>query len=154
MPGQDRGYQVARVFSEANGVGGPPTEALEALLPGRVERVNTTQATKELAFARILDLLTAKRLVLPDDPQLVQELAGLEATSTVNGGVRIAAAGVGHDDLAMALSFCALALEQDVADADLRNAQETLERIRGTHPGREVPGRDSPVPGRGAGGRD
>lgn len=114
-PGQANGYQVAQVLSETNGVGGPATEALEdALGEWRVTRVNTTQASKELAFGRLLDLLSSDALVLPDEPQLLRELAGLEASPTGNGGVRIAAAGSGHDDLALSLSFAALALTPDM----------------------------------------
>ncbi len=122
-PGQGRGYQVAQVLSEANGVGGPATEALEdALGSHRVTRVNTTQASKELAFGRLLDLLSSDALVLPDEPPLLRELAGLEAHATPNGGVRIAAAGVGHDDLALALSFAALALTPDMETGQVSDA--------------------------------
>ena len=76
--------------------------------------LTTTQETKERAFGRIFDLLSADRLVLPDDPTLLRELAGLEATPTINGGLTIRAAGQGHDDLAMALSFAMLAMDPDV----------------------------------------
>lgn len=114
-PGKANGYDVAQVLSETNGVGGPATEALEdALGELRVTRVNTTQASKELAFGRLLDLLSSDALVLPDEPQLLRELAGLESQATRNGGVRIAAAGAGHDDLALSLSFTALALTPDM----------------------------------------
>ncbi|QIK76042.1 terminase large subunit domain-containing protein [Nocardioides piscis] len=121
--GQVSGYQVVQVLSETNGVGGPATEALEDALGERyVTRVNTTQASKELAFGRLLDLLSSDALVLPDDPQLLRELAGLESQATQNGGVRIAAAGTGHDDLALALSFAALALAPDMRTGPVSDA--------------------------------
>jgi len=116
MPGSDQGYDVAQVMSETNGVGGPATEALEDALGryGRLTRVNTTQETKERSFGRVLDLLSAGQPLLPDHPQLLRELAGLEMTPTPNGGLRIAAAGTGHDDLAMSLSFAVLAVDSDL----------------------------------------
>jgi hypothetical protein len=111
-PGSPLGYQVHQVMSEVNGVGGPATEALEDRLgQWKVTRVSTTMETKERSFARLLDLLSSDQMVLPDDPGLLRELAGLESTATANGGVRIAAAGSGHDDRALALSLCALALD-------------------------------------------
>lgn len=123
-PGQAKGYQVAQVLSETNGVGGPATEALEdALGDWRVTRVNTTQGSKELAFGRLLDLLSSDALVLPDEPQLLRELSGLESQPTQNGGVRIAAAGNGHDDLALSLSFAALALGPDMQTGRVSDAK-------------------------------
>lgn len=116
MPGSDRGYSVERLITERSGVGQPAFEALEdALGSQRVTGLATTQSTKETSFSRLYDLLGAGRIVLPNEPRLLKELLGLEATTTQNGGMTIKAAGSGHDDAAMALSFCALAL-----DADLR----------------------------------
>ena len=113
--GSRSGYHVAQVLSEVNGVGGPATEALEDRLGDwKVTRVVTTMDSKQVAFARLLDLLSNDQLLLPDDPGLLRELAGLEATASANGGMRIAAAGAGHDDRAMALSFCALGLDTDL----------------------------------------
>lgn len=102
------------MYSEANGAGQWPTEHLEAALPGRVVRVNTTQASKELAFGRLQGLLAQGRLLLPDHDQLLRQLSALEVTPTQFGGIRIAAAGAGHDDLALALSFAVGALSADV----------------------------------------
>jgi hypothetical protein len=113
--GSPFGYQVHQVMSEVNGVGGPATEALEDRLGDwKVTRVTTTMESKERSFARLLDLISSDQIVLPDDPGLLRELAGLESTATANGGLRIAAAGSGHDDRALALSFCALALDTHV----------------------------------------
>jgi hypothetical protein len=125
-PGSAFGYQVHQVMSEDVGVGGPTTEALEDRLGAwKVTRVHTSQATKERSFARLLDLISSDHLVLPDDPGLLRELSGLESTTTPNGGLRIAAAGSGHDDRALALSFCALALDTHVTQgraSDLKDA--------------------------------
>jgi hypothetical protein len=109
-----RGMEIARVFSEANGPGQWPTERLEARLPGKVARVNTTQASKEVAFGRLAGLLAEGRLLLPVHDVLLRQLGSLEVTPTANGGQRIAAPGAQHDDLALALSFAALGLEPDV----------------------------------------
>jgi hypothetical protein len=109
-----RGLEIVRVYSEANGPGQAVTERLEVSLPGKVVRVNTTQASKELAFGRIAGLLAQGRLLLPMHDVLLRELSSLEVTPTVNGGQRIAAAGSGHDDLALALSFAILGLDPDV----------------------------------------
>ena len=107
-------YDVARVLTEANGVGAAPTEALERRLGVQVESVTTTQRTKELAFSRLQGFLSGRQFVLPDHPQLLRELSALEATPTENGGVRIAGEGGHPGDLAMALSLAALGLHDDV----------------------------------------
>lgn len=109
-----RGLEIVRVYSEANGPGQAVTERLEAALPSKVVRVNTSQASKELSFGRIAGLLAEGRLLLPVHEVLLRELSSLEVTPTPHGGQRIAAAGAQHDDLALALSFAVLGLDPDV----------------------------------------
>lgn len=105
------GYDVATIYSETNGVGGPATEHLEDRLGWRVHPVVTSQESKEHDFSRLLSLVVSGQMVLPDDPALLRELSALEATPTETGRLRIAAAGSGHDDLAMAISFTMRALD-------------------------------------------
>jgi hypothetical protein len=123
--GSPFGYHVTQIMSEVNGVGGPATEALEERVGWKVTRVTTTAESKERSFSRLLDLLSSDQLVLPDDVGLLRELSGLEGTATAHGGLRIAAAGRGHDDRALALSFCALALDARITlgpVSDLKDA--------------------------------
>lgn len=152
VPGSDRGYDVAAIYSEAVGVGIPATEALVEELGPRVRPVVTTQESKERSFGRLLDLLSAGQLVLPDHPQLLRELAGLEATATAHGGLRIAAAGTGHDDLAMALSFCALGVGSDVRVGQPSPLGEAEGTVLRTPSGLAVP--EVPSPRVGGLGRD
>lgn len=126
-------YDVARVFTEANGVGAGPSEALEHRLGVQVEPVMTTQRTKELAFSRLQGFLSARQLVLPEHPQLLRELSALEVTPTENGGVRIAGEGGHPGDLAMALSLAALGLDDDLT------VGPTTPRRPGPWPGTTTP---------------
>ena len=98
-----------------NGSGRPGSEALtEALGDHIVHEVLTTQASKELTFARLGDLLSSGQFVLPDDPVLLRELSSLEATPTKLGGLTIAAPTGQHDDRSLSLSFTMLGIDQAV----------------------------------------
>ncbi|MEI2810829.1 MAG: terminase family protein [Nocardioides sp.] len=123
------GYDVATIYSETNGVGGPATEALEDRVGWRVVPVSTTQESKERDFGRLLSLVISGQMVLPDHPKLLRELSALEATPTETGRLRIAAAGTGHDDLAMAISFTMRALDTGtfVGTATSRRTGELME---------------------------
>lgn len=150
QPGMERGYRVDVVVSETNGVGGPATERLAEALRGRgtqVVGVTTTQRSKEVAFARLQELLDRRRIVLPRHDGLLRELAGLEAQPTGNGGQRIAAAGTGHDDLAMALSFTLLADPARVFVGPPSQPRGEVEWLR-TESGLRVPRRPAPRWGR------
>jgi len=64
-----------------------------------------TLESKNSAFSALKLGLNAREVELPRDDWLIQELLGLEARPTPAGfGTRIAAAGSGHDDLAVAVA--------------------------------------------------
>lgn len=110
-----RWLRLRRLASETNGVGAYPTEDVTTRLRGRgvlVEAVATSQRSKEDAYGRVRALLSAGRLVLPDDPELLRQLGGIVGSATPAGGLSIAAASPAlHDDLPDALSLAAARLD-------------------------------------------
>jgi hypothetical protein len=63
-----------------------------------------TNESKSNAFAALKVALNTRAISLPDDPALVEELCGLEATPTPSGLTRIAAISGGHDDRAVCVA--------------------------------------------------
>lgn len=119
MPGQrernERGYSVRRFVTEMNGVGAMPSEELARRIGRqRVLGVHTSQRSKEDAFSRLRALLSDRRLVLPDEIELIRQLQGLTAVPTRGGGITIEAADPSvHDDLADALALAVSAVPHD-----------------------------------------
>lgn len=100
------GFRVERIVSEENGVGAMPTEDLVRRIGRRVEGRHTSQKSKEDAYGRIQALLSERRLVLPDNLELLRQLRGMTVEVTASGGISINAADPNvHDDLADALSL-------------------------------------------------
>ncbi|WIB68075.1 terminase family protein [Curtobacterium sp. MCBD17_035] len=121
----DRLEQLASTFyvhvyvSETNGVGAYPTEELVRRLDRAwvdrrlagwghrktwVSPVWTDNRRKQAMFGRLKGFLQQGRLVLPQHPELLSQLAALEMTETAAGNVQISVPETrGHDDLAMAL---------------------------------------------------
>ncbi|MDQ4213773.1 terminase large subunit domain-containing protein [Microbacterium sp. ASV81] len=116
-----KGYHLAGVVSETNGVGAYPTEELarqvdrvtvNGLLGGGqgddvrtlVNSVWTDNRRKQAMFGRLKGMLQAGRLILPNHPELLKQLAALTMVETAAGNVQISVPeSRGHDDLAMAL---------------------------------------------------
>jgi hypothetical protein len=111
--GGPRGYRLDVVWSETNGVGAAPTEEITRRLPGvRIVGVHSTQRSMEDAYGRLRALLAERRLVLPNDAELLRQLRGLSYQATPTGGLSINAASPAlHDDLADALSFAVAAID-------------------------------------------
>ena len=109
-----RGYRVAQVVTEANGVGAAPSEyLLDALGQNLVSVVHTSQASKETGYSRLASWLGEGLLVLPQVERLLSELTALEAVETSHGGISIHASAGSHDDLSMALQQAAHAIRPD-----------------------------------------
>lgn len=102
-----RGFGLARVVSEMNGVGAMPTQTLEQKLGSRVVLgVHTDMRVKENAFGAIKGLIGQGRMVLPRHPELLRQLGALEFETRDSGGVSISVPErLGHDDLAMSLAL-------------------------------------------------
>jgi hypothetical protein len=109
----DRHARFAYVSTEVVGVGAGPSEELHRQLAGRIERrwnqVATTRPIKLAAYGLVRWLLERRQLVLPRDPVLLRQLAGLrlELDSRGSGSIDAEDAAV-HDDVADALAFAAL----------------------------------------------
>jgi hypothetical protein len=105
------GFAVSQMVAEVSGVGQMPVAVLERRTwetTGRqfVEPLATTAKTKEDSFGFIRLLLQQGRLLLPKHASLLQQLRGLEFEVTDSGSMRLAVPDrVGHDDVALALSF-------------------------------------------------
>lgn len=69
-----------------------------------------TNESKANAFSALKIALNTRAVELPADEALVAELCGLEARPTAGGFTRIAAAGSGHDDRAVATASVVFAL--------------------------------------------
>jgi hypothetical protein len=108
------GKWAAYIGTETNGVGAMPSQELYAKLSGdRVPRTwnphATTSASKTAGYGTILGLLESERLVLPRDPELLRQLAGLRFEQGERGFTRIEAEDPAvHDDVADALMLAAL----------------------------------------------
>lgn len=108
------GYSVRSLVTEMNGVGAMPSEELTRRLGRRVVGVHSSQRSKEDAYSRLRALLSDRRLVLPDDLELIRQLQGLTYSPTASGGLSIEAADPNvHDDLADALSLAISAVPHD-----------------------------------------
>lgn len=105
----DGGYWFSSVVCELNGVGAMPSQVLASRFAdlgahGVVEPVTTSVRSKETAFGYIKLLLQQKRLDLPEHPELLKQLRGLQFEALPSGQMRIAVPErLGHDDLAMSL---------------------------------------------------
>jgi hypothetical protein len=114
-------YYLPVVASEVNGVGQYPTTMLddkfdEAGLFAAVAPVVTDVKRKQSGFGMIKGLLQAKRLVLPNDPELLKQLRGLEFEQLPGGSLRIAVPDrVGHDDVAMSFMQAVSSVRVDLA---------------------------------------
>jgi hypothetical protein len=110
------GYDYGALVCELNGVGEMPSQILAARMAelgaGNVVEPRWTDARlKETAFGYIKLLLQQGRLELPNHPELLKQLRGLQFEQLQAGGVRIAVPErMGHDDLAMSLALAMTAV--------------------------------------------
>lgn len=100
------------VSTETNGVGAGPSQQLARVLRPRLPRprtwnpVATTNPKKTAAYAAVLTLLERGQLLLPRDPDLLRQLAGLRFEHGARGFTKIAAGDDAvHDDLADGLAL-------------------------------------------------
>jgi hypothetical protein len=107
--------RFALLSSETNGVGAGGSQELRRILaekrrsPKGWNPVHTTNDIKTAAYGAVLQLLEREQLVLPRDPDLLRQLAGLRFEQGERGFTRISAeSAVVHDDVcdALALSTC------------------------------------------------
>jgi hypothetical protein len=104
------------VSPEVNGVGAYPSTELRrraaqssARVPWTWNMVNTTASSKTTGYGTILGLLEQEQLVLPREPALLRQLAGLKFEQRERGFTHIEAGdGVAHDDVSDALYLAAL----------------------------------------------
>jgi len=97
-----RAYGLARLASDQHCIR-PVQEGL-ARRGVKVDYRPWSNASKAEAFGAVKVRLNTGGVELPDHAGLVEELCGLEARPTPSGLTRIAAAGAGHDDLAVAVA--------------------------------------------------
>lgn len=104
----------AALSTETSGVGAMPSQELYRRIAGRDGRrawnmVATTAAKKTAGYGVILALLERGQLVLPRNPELLRQLAGLRFEQGERGFTRIEADNPAvHDDVADALYLAAL----------------------------------------------
>jgi hypothetical protein len=121
MQAQVCGYFVRSLVTEMNGVGAMPTEELVRRLGRCVVGVHSSMRSKEDAFSRLRALLSDRRIVLPDDLELVRQLQGMTYSPTASGGLSIAAADPNvHDDLADALALAVSAVPHNASGGNAR----------------------------------
>jgi hypothetical protein len=104
-----RAYRLHVIASEVNGPGQYPTDDLQqrasdARTGSWVSPVWTDTRRKQSGFGKLKGLLQRDQLVLPNEPELLKQLRGLQFEQLESGSLRIAVPErLGHDDLAMAL---------------------------------------------------
>jgi hypothetical protein len=98
------------ISTETSGVGAMPSQEVESTIrrhrvhPRTFNHLATTSAKKTAGFGVVLGLLEQGRLVLPRDPDLLRQLAGLRFEQGERGFTKISAeSAVIHDDVADAL---------------------------------------------------
>jgi Terminase large subunit, T4likevirus-type, N-terminal len=104
--------RFAALSSETNGVGAGPTQEIWRLLkaagrsPRKWNPCATTNAKKTAAYGVVLQLLERGQLVLPREPDLLRQLAGLRFEHGERGFTRIGAESAAvHDDVCDALAI-------------------------------------------------
>ncbi len=108
------GPRLAYVSTEQNGVGAMPSQELSHRLGGTRGRrdwlfVATTNRSKTAGYGALLGLLEQSQLVLPRDPDLLRQLAGLRFEQGERGFTRIEAEDPAtHDDVADAAMLATL----------------------------------------------
>lgn len=138
------GYSVRSFITEMNGVGAMPSEELGRLLGRRVVGIHTSQRSKEDAYSRLRALLMDRRIVLPDEVDLLRQLQGLSYAPTQSGGLSIEASDPNvHDDLADALSLAVSAIPHDTRGGVVSQEPEGVEWIE-TSGGIRVPAHPRP----------
>jgi hypothetical protein len=124
-------YSVRTLVTEMNGVGAMPSEELARRLGRRVLGVHSSQRSKEDAYSRLRALLSDRRLVLPDDLELMRQLQGLTYAPTKSGGLTIEAGDPNvHDDLADALSLAVSAIPHDTRGGVASEPPEGVEWLQ------------------------
>jgi hypothetical protein len=106
----------AYVASEINGIGGMPSQELyrwaKQRKPAGLRKwffVNTSATTKTTGYGLIVSLLERGQLVLPRDPALLRQLAGLQFSQGERGFAKIEAENAAvHDDVSDALYLATL----------------------------------------------
>lgn len=109
-------FPLRGIVSEVAGVGAYPTEDLARRSPRHtsVFRSNTTNKWKLSMFNMIRALLQRQQLVLPNEPELLKQLRGLQFEHLDGGGTRVAVPErLGHDDLVMALAAAMSAVDMN-----------------------------------------
>jgi len=102
-------WHVMEIWAEANSIGGPNIEALQAEgLP--VRGFTTTSESKQQLMVALQLAFERGDIRIPDDPVLIAELEAFEATRLPSGRWRYEAPSGMHDDtvisLALALASC------------------------------------------------
>jgi hypothetical protein len=101
-------YGVRRVTSDQHALV-PVTDGLRkrGLM---VDYQHLSSESKADVMGELQRCINTGRLELPDDPELIGELLGLEVRPTPTGKPRIQAARGGHDDRVMAVATCVFAM--------------------------------------------
>ncbi|MEZ5151672.1 terminase large subunit domain-containing protein [Rhodococcus zopfii] len=143
-----RGYDLAQIISETNGVGAMPTQVLRNTIDRQewtstrsrtpVFPVTTDNRRKTSGYGALKVLLQQGRIVLPRNPELLKQLHALTYEQLPSGAVKIEVPEhAGHDDLADALMQVMAATESGMQSWRPDNPRprkcEVLTTTVGTH---------------------
>ncbi|HQE18936.1 MAG TPA: hypothetical protein PK607_10550, partial [Aggregatilineales bacterium] len=97
-------WHVEGIWAEANSIGGPNIEALQAEgLP--VRGFTTTNESKQQLMVALQLAFERGDIRIPDDPVLIAELEAFEATRLPSGRWRYEAPAGMHDDMVISLAL-------------------------------------------------
>src|SRR5690606_2980835 len=97
-------WHVKEIWAEANSIGGPNIEALQAEgLP--VRGFTTTNESKQQIMVALQLAFEREDIRIPDDPVLIAELEAFEATRLPSGRWRYEAPAGMHDDMVISLAL-------------------------------------------------
>lgn len=83
-----RAFNPIRVLVDQGGLGEPLLDILNKKWAGVVEGVIPTSSTKEKIVLNVRNLLQSRKLILPEIPELIEQLNGFEKEVTELGNVR------------------------------------------------------------------
>jgi len=109
-----RKFKITRTCIDKGGIGAQLAEDTDDQFPGRVEEVDFTNAVKGDLAVRTMRIFQDKRLRIPVDKKLRDDLHSVKKTSTAAGNIRYDAERTkeGHADRFWALALSLMASEE------------------------------------------
>lgn len=121
-------HNKARCIMDSTGIGEPIFDDLVGRIPSLVPFQFTEQSRKDL-LTNLQILIEQRKIWLPNDPILLNELKAFQYTITERGKIRIAAPDSQHDDTVMSLALAVWDIPKSPIDATYNEQRELLKQF-------------------------